>query len=127
MNKNLGLTIKDKFKTAPFIVGSIINGEPFRRKLQMLRSELFTLFSISESNTFMQNKKQIRNLKRGLMYICSKNQEIPMDIEKDKEEPWFPELIKGWSSVLDHMVNKNFLYDHLSVNQPDDLDDGIDP
>lgn len=115
----------------------------------MLRSELFTLLRITESEIFVKSKKQIRDLKRGLFQLCQKNeQDLPDEIsEKDKEkqkekekkknddddkdkdkdeEPllsWFGKFIKGWSSIINDMVNKNNLQDVLSVNQPKELDD----
>lgn len=57
MHHYFNMNYKDKMKTSPFIAGTVINGGPYKRKLNMLRSDLFTLLAISESSKFMSNKK----------------------------------------------------------------------
>lgn len=79
MHSSLALTLKDRMKTAPLVAGTIINGGPYKRKLNMLRSDLFTLLSISESAKFMTTKKGIAKLKRGVGFLTEKNQEVPQE------------------------------------------------
>ena len=51
----LNLSFKDKVDTAPYIVGTVVNDHPrgFRRKLRMLRADIFTALSICNSNHFL--------------------------------------------------------------------------
>jgi len=52
--KSLNMNFKDNFMVSPFILGSVVNGG-FERKLRMLRCDLWTLLSVSESFRFVKS------------------------------------------------------------------------
>jgi len=49
VRKNLNLTFKDTDDIAPFVVGTVIVYDGFQKKLKMMRADLFSLLSISQS------------------------------------------------------------------------------
>jgi len=53
----------------PFICGTIINGG-YTRKLKMMRADMFSLSSISQSKEFVKDHSQSRQLKKGILRIC---------------------------------------------------------
>ena len=69
---NLNLNLKDNFMVAPFIVGSVVSGG-FDRKLRMLRSDLFTLLSVSQSKFFVKECKQGDAIKKGIIQFTDKS------------------------------------------------------
>lgn len=63
----MDINLKDQ-NSAPFILGSVIQGG-FSRKLQMLRSEIFSVLSISQCSKFVSNKKEIKIIKNGILKL----------------------------------------------------------
>jgi len=52
----LNLNVRERDKVAPLICGTVANGS-FKRKLRMLRADLFTLLAVSQSMYFINDKK----------------------------------------------------------------------
>lgn len=72
----LDLTLKERTMVAPFILGSVTGGGSYARKNRMLRADLFSLLSISQSAMFLAEKKQSRVIKSGVVKISQKSQII---------------------------------------------------
>ena len=107
------MSLKDTYMIAPIIIGSIVNGG-FSRKLRMLRADLFTLMSITQSKQFMKQRRNSTGIKTSVVNICRKSQRIDDNVELIQK-------LKGWNRILFDKMNDNFLTDVFTLNQPDDL------
>lgn len=67
VRKTLNLTFKDTDDIAPFIVGSVIVYDGFQKKLKMMRADLFSLLSISQSKYETPDKKIGSVIKKGVV------------------------------------------------------------
>lgn len=108
--QNLDLNLKDNLTMiSPFILGTVINGG-FKRKLRMLRSDFFSLLSIIHSQSYVKTEclKDAINVKKGVVKITQKSQNIVFD--------GFEEKVKGWNKPLYQKLNENYLTDVTVIN-----------
>lgn len=77
---NLDMSLKDNYMIAPIIIGSVVNGG-FSRKLRMLRADLFSLLSITQSNKFLKERRHSTRIKSNIVNICRKSQRIDEHVE----------------------------------------------
>lgn len=94
------MNFKDNFMISPFILGSVVNGG-FERKLRMLRADLWTLLSISESCRFIKSTVQSDRLKKGVVKFTEKSQD-----SANKHEAILLRL-KGWNKIVQDKIEEN--------------------
>ena len=100
---------------APFICGTVVRNGGFKRKLKMLRADLYSVLAMSNSSTFITEKKQSRAIRRGIEQFCLDSQKIKMQECLDQ--------FSGWESVLADYVLRNELNDVETVNFPKRIDE----
>jgi len=100
---------------APFIMGTLV-GPAYKRKLKMIRSELFAALSISQATAFVAQRQQMDGIKLGVMELVEGGQQ---EIEKIDD---LMQRLVGWNKVVHNILNQNHLTDVVSINQPKDLD-----
>jgi hypothetical protein len=67
----LNLKIQDENEIAPIICGTVVNGG-FRRKLRMLRGDLFSMLLICQSKGIIDEQKQGKLIKEGIIQYVNK-------------------------------------------------------
>ena len=81
----------------------------------MLRADLYSVLAMSNSSTFITEKKQSRAIRRGIEQFCLDSQKIKMQECLDQ--------FSGWESVLADYVLRNELNDVETVNFPKRIDE----
>ena len=69
----------------------MVNGG-FRRKLQMLRSDLFSILSVCQSDQIITEWKQAKAIKKGVNMIATRTQDVYMETIHD--------MLRGWAIPL---------------------------
>lgn len=59
----------------PIICGSVVAGG-FKRKLQMLRSDFFSLLSVCQSDVIITKSRHQKAIKKGVTMICTRTQNV---------------------------------------------------
>ena len=67
----MNLKIQDENEIAPIICGTVVNGG-FRRKLRMLRGDLFSMLLICQSKGIIDEQKQGKLIKEGIIQYVNK-------------------------------------------------------
>ena len=77
----------------------------------MLRSDFFTLLSVSQSDVIVNAPKHQRAIKKGVNMICTRTQDVFMEGIEDK--------MRGWARPLRDKALNNQLVHMLPINLPD--------
>ena len=89
IKSDLNISFRYEKEIAPVITGSVVTGG-FKRKLRMIRADLFSLLSISQSIHTVASLLQVKALKRGILTNLTKNQDI-----RSKDSKQIAQLM-GW-------------------------------
>ena len=96
VKENLNLE-NDSDPVTPLICGTIVNGS-FKRKLKMLRADVFAMLSVCQNEHIITEWNQSKAIKRGAFMFCSRTQDISMEDIVSK--------MKGWEApLLDKALN----------------------
>lgn len=75
VKEELNLSFRERDDVAPFICGTVVEGG-FTRKLKMLRCDMFMMLSACQSSIFVHKLKQSRAIKRGIIEMIKRSQDI---------------------------------------------------
>ena len=72
VKEELNVSFKARNAVAPIICGTVVNGG-FKRKLRMLRCDLFMMLSVCQSQGFVNTLKQSKAVRRGIVEMVKRS------------------------------------------------------
>ena len=102
-------------EVAPIIVGTIVNDkvQGFKRKLRMLRADMFAALSVVESADIVKNEGQSTAIKKGILALVNDCQDI-------KVKDCLP-FFEGWEKILYDKCFNNEAMDVATINVPHEV------
>ena len=80
----------------------------------MVRADLFTLLSISQSIHYVQNWQQAKSIQKGVQELLKRNQHFDL--------PEVDAKLEGWTKILEDKCYNNDLTEVQDINMPRDFE-----